>query len=54
MQTADEYEAVRAKLNDRSLSVDYGPGLEALEAERLVLVDDADIHIGDRVLICRG
>ena len=108
----DEYEAVRAKLNDGSLYVDYGPGLEALEAERvagkeltydynhtrpgeaarrtsllrrllgsvgaepwveppfrvsygshvhvgdgfyanfnLVLVDDADIHIGDRVLI---
>ncbi|WP_028045797.1 sugar O-acetyltransferase [Cellulomonas sp. URHE0023] len=108
----DEYDAVRAKLNDGSLYVDYGPGLEALEAERvagkeltydfnhsrpgeaalrteilhrllasagdgiwieppfhvsygshvhigdgfyanfnLVLVDDADIHIGDRVLI---
>lgn len=108
----DEYEAVRARLNDGSLYVDYGPGLEALEAERvagkeltydynhsrpgeaarrtsllqqllgsvgsgawveppfhvsygshvhvgdafyanfnLVLVDDADIHIGDRVMI---
>ena len=108
----DEYEAVRAKLNDGSLYVDFGPGLEALEAERvagkeltydynhsrpgeaarrtsllrqllgsvgsdpwveppfhvsygshvhvgdgfyanfnLVLVDDADIHIGDRVMI---
>ena len=31
----DEYEAVRAKLNDGSLYVDFGPGLEALEAERV-------------------
>ena len=107
-----EYDAVRASMNDGSLYVDYGAGLEALEAERvagkelaydfnhsrpsdaarrtailqqllgsvgpevwiepplhvsygshvhvgssfyanfnLVLVDDADIHIGDRVMI---
>lgn len=108
----DEYDAVRAVMNDGGLYVDFGPGLEALEAERvagkeltydfnhsrpgeaarrtsilqellgsvgpdawiepplhvsygshvhvgsqfyanfnLVLVDDADIHIGDRVML---
>jgi len=108
----DEYDAVRAVMNTGELYVDFGPGLEALEAERvagkelaydfnhsrpgeaarrasilrellgsvgadawiepplhvsygshvhvgdhfyanfnLVLVDDADIHIGDRVMI---
>ena len=30
-----EYDAVRAAMNDGSLYVDYGPGLEALEAERV-------------------
>ena len=31
----DEYDDVRARMNDGRLYVDFGPGLEALEAERV-------------------